>query len=155
MKKNGFTLIELLVSIGIIAVLASVGFINLFGYAQRKNLELAGQEIIVVLRAAHDNSISQEQSAQWGVHFENTTSSDESDFYKLFYGSDYAVSTSSQNSSLPSGVIFGNPVVGQSVDIIFLKATGLPSASATIKIYISGNENASSTIIINDAGGIE
>jgi prepilin-type N-terminal cleavage/methylation domain-containing protein len=152
MKKNGFTLIELLVSIGIIAILASVGFVNLYGYFQRKNLDLLGQEITAVLRNAQNNSISQEQSEQWGVHFENTTSTDDADFYVLFYGASYAVSTSSQKSVLSSGTGFTNPPAGMSFDVIFAPATGI--TTSTVISIVGTSAGTVKDIVIKNTGGV-
>jgi len=153
--RNGFTLIELIISIGIVAIISSIGFINLVGYNQRKNIGLVGQEVVAVLRSAQNYSTSQESGSQWGVHFENSTSSEEIDFYELFAGSSYSGSTVMQKVPLESGVIFSSPSTGESLDIVFSAVTGLPGASSTIKVTVSGNESVSSTIIINSNGQIQ
>ena len=77
LRTSAFTLIELLISIGILAILAGIGFINIVNYKQRQDLSFAGQEIIEVLRNAQNRSLSQEATStagtggRWGVYFEN------------------------------------------------------------------------------------
>jgi prepilin-type N-terminal cleavage/methylation domain-containing protein len=151
-KKNGFTLVELLISIGIIAVLATVGFISIAGYSQRKNISLLGQEITAVLRNARDNSISQEQGVQWGVHFENTATSTETDFYELFYGSSYADSIIAQRVALPAGINFTNPPAGTSFDVIFAAATG--QTSSVVVSLVGFMTGVVQDIVVKDTGRI-
>lgn len=150
--NEGFTLIELIITIGITAILASVGFINLYGYFQRKNLDLAGQEVTAVLRNAQNNSISQEGGNRWGVHFENTTSSADSDFYELFSGANYSTSTVIQKVPLGSGINFSSPPAGDSVNVFFAPATG--STTSTVISIIGSSPGTVKDIVIKNNGGV-
>ncbi len=151
---SGFTLIELIITISITAILASVGFVNLIGYFQRKNLDLTGQEVAAVLRSAQSYSTSQEDGKQWGIHFENTTSSDEVDFYELFSGASYSTSTVAQKVPLQSGINFSNPPIGQSINVFFAPTTGL-STSTVISIIGSVGGVVKDVIIKNNGGVVD
>ncbi len=152
-RIRGFSLVELVISIGIIAILASAGFISILSYKQRQALLSATQEIIAVFRNAQDRSISQESGSRWGVHFENPSA--DLDFFDLFQGSSYGTSTIVSRNTLPSGVQFDNPASGASSTVIFSPITGLPDASSTIKISLINNPTSSSTIIVNTNGEIQ
>src|SRR5882724_5912461 len=96
-NKSGFTLIELLLVMGITVIIASVGFVNLFGKRNTEQLASATKKITAVLREAQSNSITQASSTSWGVHFQSTTTS----FYALFAGS-YATGTVRSWEVLPA-----------------------------------------------------
>lgn len=152
-QEKAFTLIELIISMAIIAILAGVGFINIINYRHRQDLTSTTQEIIEVLRNSQNRSLSQESASRWGVHFENQTSG--TDFYELFQGASYAGATIVSKSALPSNIQFDIPASGSSSTIIFSPITGLPNASATIKIYLISSPTSSSTIIVNSNGKIQ
>ena len=149
----GFTLIELVISIGILAILAGIGFISIINYKQRQALSSATQEIVTVLRNAQDRSISQESGNRWGVYFENPLSG--SAFYDLFQGLNYATNTIVSRNVLPSGIQFDTPASGSSSTIIFSPVTGLPNSQTTIKISLLNSSTNSSTIIVSANGKIQ
>jgi len=159
LRTSAFTLIELIISISILAILAGIGFINIVNYRQRQDLSFAGQEIIEVLRNAQNRSLSQEATStagsggRWGVYFENPTGAG-NDFYDLFKGTSYAGGTVVSKSVLPSNTQFEEPANGSSSTIIFSPITGLPNASATIKISLISSPTSSSTITVGANGNI-
>lgn len=150
---NAFTLIELLIVVGIVTVLAAVGIMNLLNYTQRQDLDFTAREIVSVLRNAQNRSVSQEDGLRWGVYFENPAAG--TDFYDLFKGATYSGGTLVSRATLRSGVQFVIPATGATSTIIFSPATGLPTASTTVKISLVSNSAASSTITINANGGIQ
>ena len=157
---KAFTLIELIISMGILAILAGVGFINLANYKQQQDLNSAAQEIVEVLRNAQNRSLSQEATSttgtggSWGVYFNNPTGSG-NDFYELFQGANYSNGTVVLRSNLPSNVQFDIPASGSSSTVIFSPITGLPNAALTIKISLISKPTSSSTITINTNGKIQ
>lgn len=151
-RGSAFTLIELLIVVSILAILATVGIMNLYSHRSRQDLGFRAREIVTVLRNAQDRSISQEDGARWGVYFENPSSG--TDFYELFSGPSYVSGTIFSKNTLSSYVQFDIPAANSSTTIIFSPITGLPTASATIKISLVGDSTASSTIIINSNGKI-
>lgn len=157
--NKAFTLIELIISISILAILAGIGFINIVNYRQRQDLSFAGQEIIEVLRNAQNRSLSQEATStagsggRWGVYFENPTGAG-NDFYDLFKGTSYAGGTVVSRMVLSSNIQFDIPTSGSTSTIIFSPVTGLPNASATIKISLISSPTSSSTITVGANGNI-
>jgi len=158
--NKAFTLIELIISIGILAILAGVGFINIVNYKHRQDLTSTTQEIIEVVRNAQNRSLSQEATStagtggRWGVYFENPTGSG-NDFYELFKGSSYVGGTVVSKSVLPSNIQFDIPASGSTSTIIFSPVTGLPNAATTIKISLISSPTSSSTITVNINGKIQ
>jgi prepilin-type N-terminal cleavage/methylation domain-containing protein len=152
-SQQSFTIVELLIVIALVAVIASIGIVSLFGYRQRQHLKLQTEELVAVLRNAQNRSLSQESGSRWGVHFENPTG-DANDFYDLFSGTSYSASAVVSRTPLPPALQFDVPSSGASATIIFAPVTGFPNASTTIKISLVNNPNASSAITINSNGVI-
>jgi len=151
-KSKAFTLVELIITLGIIVVLAGVGFLGILNYKNNQSLNSTSREIVSVLRNAQNRSLSQEAGSRWGVHFENPSSSN--DFYDLFYGASYTISGLVSRTTLASGVEFVLPPNGSSSTVIFSPVTGLPNNSLTIKIFLIAAPSVSSTIIVNQNGQI-
>jgi prepilin-type N-terminal cleavage/methylation domain-containing protein len=151
---KGFTLVEILITISIIAVVSIVGFLSLFEYRDRQDLDLVVQEIVIILRNAQDRSISQESSSRYGVHFENPAA-DGSGFYDLFSGVTYATGTIVSKATLRPTIQFSEPASGNSKDVIFSPVSGLPNASTTITISLRKDPAVLKTIIINANGQIQ
>lgn len=148
--QSGFTLIELIVVIGITAIIAVVGFLNIYGFKSVSELDLTAREIISVLRNAQDRSIGQEDSVQWGVYFENAAS--DSGFYVLYKG---ATTTFVSKKNLRPNIQFLDPSIGNSKDIPFNKLSGLPASSITIVVALKNDLLATTTIIVNSNGQIQ
>lgn len=154
--EKGFTLIELLITTAILAVLAVVGSVSLFGYYSRQNLELTADEIIAFARDAQNRSFSQQdgngdgEGDQWGLRFTNATATQ--DYIELFSGPTYATGTISSAYSLRVSTQFTDPSQGNSKDVVFSKITGYPDASSTIKIASISNSSVSTTISIDGKG---
>jgi len=150
--KKSFTLVELLIVIGIIAVIAGFGMLNLYPYWRSKTLEGTAEKIAIFLENAKAKSMVQENGSAWGVHFENPTSSQS--FFSLFYGS-YSSSTVIQTIYLPKQIEFSDPSEGSSKEIIFEKLTGKTGTSTQIKIYLISSPSQQKTIEVNSFGKIE
>ncbi len=154
-------MIELLVIIGIIAVLGVVATLSLTGTRNTGVLKDTTQQIGALLREAQSDSMAQSKGAQWGVHFDNMTSTAE--FYSLFYtfNASYGSSTENGHYPLPSGLCYATSSVplGSSSSIIFGGISGAPSASTTITLQLMSGGGcamaiASSTITISTAGAV-
>lgn len=150
---RGFTFIEILITIGILAVLAVVGTLNLFGYSQGRILQDEAAKIAFVLRNAHDKSVAQADGEQWGVHFSNPVSG--SDFYEIFKGDNYATGAVVTHVSLSKNIVFTAPPSGSSTDVIFSQVSGLSQEINSIIISLGSNAASSSTIIVNTNGQIQ
>ena len=147
--KKGFTMLELLIVIGITATLSVVGIGFYVNQQKAKILENTAQEIVGYLRYVQQKSMAQEQSLQWGVHFDNPTSGQDS--YALYTGTTY--SSSIETKYLPSGIIFTTPATGNSINISFNKLTGTSATSTTQSITIKSIvTNSTSTISVSGQG---
>ena len=150
LQEKGFTLIELLITLSIIIVLGVVGVMYLSNLRVHKILDNTTKEIVFALREAQQRSISQQDEKQWGVYFENPTSSD--DFYALF--SDSYPSGMISKTHLQRAVVFTSPPAGASSTTIFSKRTGWPTSSTSITIALFKDSSINKIISINEVGNI-
>lgn len=169
MKKvsasTGFTLVELLLVIGIIATLGVIGIPNYLGLRNRKRLDSAVERVVREINLGISRSRSQEDGAQWWIHFENPDGAD-NDFYLVCNGTYSGVSGANcgaeggiQQSKVPLGVGleftgFTDIITGGTAkDTVFAKSTGLPTISTTVTIN-STSEGASRIITVNGNGSV-
>ena len=153
-QEKSFTLIELVIVIAIIGAISVIGITNLFNYRSLQNLKNTTQEIVAVLRNAQNRSMSQELSNRWGVYFSNPAGAG-NDFFELFSGTNYNPAAVASHTVLSSGVQFDVPAAGASTTIIFSPLTGFPDTSTAVRISLTNNPLASSTITINSNGQIQ
>ncbi len=153
-QEKGTTLAELLVVIGIIAILASVSFLSLFGTRSQNDLNGTSQEIAALLREARSRSVAQSSGNGWGVHFENSTTT--SPFYALFFSATYGSTTTIGYYRLPSSVGYAGSSIapGSFKDITFSQLSGLASASTSVSIYLLANPANSSAVNIASSGAV-
>ena len=130
--RRGFTLAEILIVSAVIAILASLTSLSLFNYKRSQGLGLDADLIVAALRDAQARSVQQEEDSQWGVHFVNNESGQ--DTYEIFKGASYGGSAYFKRP-LHAAVGFENP---GSWDVVFGKLTGLPSGASTVTICLTG-----------------
>jgi len=148
-RYKAFTLVELLIVLGITAILSIVGFGFYANQQKTKILESTAQEIANYLRYAQQKSVSQEQGFQWGVHFDNPTSGQDS--YALYTGTTY--SSPIETKYLPTGIIFTTPATGNSVNVSFNKLTGTNYSGTSQSLVIqSTSSSATKTISVSSQG---
>ncbi len=152
-KEEGFTLIELLIVAGIMLILAAIGLSNYAEIKDRRTLEAETDKLVAITREAMERSKSQAEGEQWAIHLANP-SGDGNDFYEIWKGVSYASSTITDKISLEGSLKFTSPADGATGDVIFLKATGLPTASSTIVIKTL-SEGRTATININSIGRVD
>ncbi len=163
--RKGFSLIELVIVLGILVVLATFAVVFLGGFTGQRNLVSTGQSMASLLRDAQERSINQEQGKYWGVRFENLTLAKR---YIIFNATSTPYSTIATTTImfLKSPLVFLQPSVGNSTDVVFDKISGLiinnsacisdsVNSSTTIQIAIGNNNNVSSSIRIYCNGRIE
>jgi prepilin-type N-terminal cleavage/methylation domain-containing protein len=132
-RQKGFTLFEVLIVLAFMAVIGAVGLGYYLNYYRQTILKTTIDEVTAFLYETQQKSIGQQDSSQWGVHFENP-SGDAAPFYTSFKGSTY--STSVDKKFLDNALDFVYPADGQNVDIIFNKINGKVSDGQFKKIYI-------------------
>lgn len=150
-NSAGFTIIELLVTLALTAVAVTAGLLVLGGYNASKNLKSEGDQMTAALQNARQNSISQQNSARWGVHFSNTTSTQS---YSLFYGSSYASGTIAGTYALRGSIQFGNPSVAGSIDTLFNVISGYLTSPQVISLHDGRSDGQVYDITVNTLGKI-
>ena len=149
-------MIEVMITMGIIAIIAVVAFLNLSGKRNIALLTNTTQEISSLLRQAQGDSLSQKGGLQWGVHFDNTTSTAE--FYALFStpNGTYASATIAGQYPLPAGLCFATSSVpaASTTDVIFNTISGAASVSTTITLQLMANSGCSSNGGGGTSGGV-
>lgn len=150
-KKNGFTLIEVLVVVAITTVVTGVGFTMFSSYRRSQNLKLSTNEIVSAIRDTQKRSITQENGKQWGIRFENATTTHT---FTSFSGSSYASGTIGQLYDLKRGIEFGNPPAGNIFDLIFSPITGTVSGKKVISLITGSGDGLVSDIVINSLGRV-
>ena len=150
--NTGFSLIEVITALAILVIMGSVAFLGLYNYRLRRGLEWDAQKIVAALRESRNRSVTQLDGQQWGVHFENPTSTP--DFYQVFYCVSYGSCTPTGNRIiLNPGVIFLEPPSTNGKDISFLKVSGLPVSASSVAIELASGA-ASTTINIDSQGRV-
>ncbi|MBI4087550.1 MAG: prepilin-type N-terminal cleavage/methylation domain-containing protein [Candidatus Liptonbacteria bacterium] len=155
-EVRGFSLIETLIVVGVIGIISIVVFSNLFTRSNRAALDSTVLQMVATLREAQSRSAAGENSAAWGVRFDNTTGT--APFYALF-----RTSYTSQNTAgyyrLPPDVNYATSSIaqGSSVEITFSKISGIPSATSSITLNLTrgvatGAVATSATITVNSTG---
>lgn len=152
-NNSGFSLLEFLIVIVIFGILTMIVSYNLVSFYNRKNLDNDTEKIAYTLRSARDKSIVQDESSQWGVHFENPASG--VGFFEIFKGAAYSSSTVSFRKTLHPGNQFSDPAASSSKNIIFSKIEGLPPSASLIIISLKNNPTASRTITVLSRGEIQ
>ena len=152
--KNGFSLIEIFVVIGVIAILAAVSFTTLVNRRSRTEFDGTTRRVAALLREAQSHSMAQKDGTTWGVHLENSTAT--SPFYAIFKTS-YSTSGQIGYYRLPTSIQYATSSIaeGGSIDSTFAQISGLPSASSSITLELTGGGSAvtaSSTITVNTNG---
>lgn len=144
---------ELLIVIGIMSILAAIGFASYAGFKNRQTVETDAEKIMAILRETMELGRSQADGNQWGLHLDNPTGNG-NDFYEIWKGSSYASGTVTQRINLSGNSRFNDPAEGVNKNIIFQKATGLPTASSSVVIEsLSGGGSA--TINIDSTGRVD
>lgn len=155
--KSGFTLVELLIVIGITVIMAGIGGATYMGLRERERIDQMADRIVADMRSTMARAQAQEGGNQWGIHFDNVTSS--SPFYAIWYGatgSTYGVGSTTWGTVtfVATGLQFTVPASGSSVDLVFTKPYGLPSAAATVTVASTATTASSRTISIDTNGNI-
>ncbi len=147
-EKSAFTLIEVLVVVAIAAIVSTGGFVMFSKYRSSQNLRLTLGELVAVIRDTQKRSITQENGKAWGLRL----SSGDTDSFKVWSGQSYASGTIDQTYSLRRGVRFGNPHLGQTVDVVLSALSGVLDAKKVITLYSGSDGILAGDVVINTLG---
>lgn len=153
-KTSGFTIIEMVLVIGMIVIISVVSFISLSGRRGTTQLDGVVRQMGSLIREAQSKSVSQVNGITWGVVFDNTTTSQA--FYGMFKGAAYTSTSSVSYYRLPANVYYATSTIpaGSRISFYFSQVAGVPSATATIGLYLQSPSLPSSTIILNSSGAV-
>ena len=128
-NEFGFTLIELLVIIALIVTTCTIVFYNYSAHRNTQALNNGEDEIISLLNEARSRTLSGENNAQYGVHFQTNK-------VILFSGTTFATAgTSTSVVDLDATVhISSMGLTGGVSDVVFKKVTGNTDAYGTLVI---------------------
>lgn len=147
----GFTMIELIIVVGILSILFAASFGVVTNVISNNNFEDAETRTIQMLKKAQNQTMARLNDEQWGIYFDDTN-----DKIVFFQGSSYSGRNTSFDLEFDfaSGVEFGTiSLNGGGQEVVFTKTTGETTNYGTVEI--TGNNNQSSTITINEVGQIE
>lgn len=145
----GFTVIEILVVVGILAVLTAIVFATFVQFRKHQALEKDTELIVEVLSQAHAQTLSSQNSSQYGVHFSASQ-------ITLFAGNVYSAGASTnQNYSINSlDTILTISLNGGGADVVFNRLSGESSQYGTITVS-SPSTSRTKTVTIYKTGVIE
>ena len=149
LTKNGFSLLEILLVLGILVILVAAVSSSFISYQVVVEADEEANRIRSMLRSAQGKAINLEDNSQWGVHFSNPVAG--SPLYELFAGASYP-GTIKETTYLSSRLMFINPAVNSTQDIMFQKRSGKSTNSATIVITIAPQSGQPQTRNISVTG---
>lgn len=142
-RQSGFTLVEVLLSVGILGILATLTLPVYNMFAQRNDLDLAGQQLVGALRRAQIYARGMEDDSAWSVRVDATT-------VTLFKGTSFGTrdTTADETFSVP-----GTVTPSGLSEVQFSKFSAAPNTTGTITL--TSNASDTRTITINAKGRVE
>jgi type II secretory pathway pseudopilin PulG len=153
-KNRGFSLVEILIVLGILIILMGMAVPAFRVFQKSSDLDGQAEKIIDTLRLAQNKTVASEESAQYGVYFDNSVWPNK---YTLFRGSDYSLRNASFDvaHNLPSQIEIHEIDLGGGGGIYFEKLTGYTSSSASfgkISIRLKDDVSKTKTVYIENSG---
>ena len=133
---RGFSLLELLLVIALLAIIGSMGSAYYFAVVKNVELSTTAATVISDLKHAQANAMAGDSGVRWGIHFVHTPTDN---YYQLFSTPVDFSSTSTTITSatyLPSQIIFTDPPVNTTKDVLFERITGTTTPT-TISLFSS------------------
>jgi prepilin-type N-terminal cleavage/methylation domain-containing protein len=142
-RQAGFTLVELLLSVSILGIMVALTLPVYTSFAQRNDLDLAGQQLAGALRRAQTYARGVKDDSAWSVEVSAST-------VTLFKGTSFGTRDTADDEtfSIPGTVT----VTGLS-EVQFSKFASTPNTTGTITLTSSANDVR--TITVNAKGRIE
>lgn len=148
--RTGATIIEVVLVAFLVVIFASVTLVSILGRRGTSEFDNGTKQIAALLREAQSRSLSQSGGTNWGVYFDNSTST--TPYYALFSGS-YSTSSRVGYYTLPSSLqyVTSSIAVGGTKAIVFDALTGRTNATS-VAVQIIRNSRVSSTISVATSG---
>lgn len=143
---GGFTLIEIVVVIGLMSILAAIGFLRFGLLRDNADITTATQHMIATLQLARNQTLASLDDTVYGIHFE-------SDRYILFKGSTYdSAASDNEVKEIGSGLEIYDIDVGGGSEVIFNRLDGSTSTTGSISVRVVSDPTATRTITILGSG---
>lgn len=140
-SENGITLIEILVTMGILALILSLGYFVGFDFYRNYALHSEKDILLSVLRKARSQALNNVNSTSHGVYIGSNS-------YTIFYGSSFASRDSQYDENIREAP---GIALSELNEVVFAPLTATSTASGTIVI---NNGRKSFFIDINYEGKI-
>lgn len=134
-KRSGFTLIEVMLALGILAVLSTIGFLNLSSFLGSRYARTGLEETSSVLLEARTRATTGQEGRAWGVRI---SSLENPRRYELFSGSSYDPLAVEQTYFLARGVKFSEPSTGGVFDALFQPVSGSLLSAKVLSLHGGG-----------------
>lgn len=147
-RTRGFTLLEVLIAMLIMMALVFVSLEVFKNMLNASSLRVATQEVHAALIDARNSTLASRDDTVYGVHFSSTT-------VTRFVGSTYnAGSPSNETYRFEGEVTATGTLITAGTNIVFVRLTGIPSATGTIFLQ-NVTRTSTSSITIHGSGLIE
>ena len=126
--KRAFTLLELILVVATMTILTVGGVGSYRNFGKNKQLTSTAEIISADIRYAQSKAMIGDGGYKWGVHFVSTTTKS---YYETFSTlTNYASGTTTATTTLSDKIIFSDPTMGNSKDILFSKISGNTTATS-------------------------
>lgn len=148
---RGITLVEVVVVIGIVVIIAVLGFPFASTFENARRFEVAGDEMMATLRRAQGRAAVGEGGSAYGVHFVAGTAAS----YTLFRGNSFSGRDESYDEvyELPGTVTLAFSFAGGGSDVVFLPLRGRTANAGTLTL--TGTAAEERRITVNAEGKSE
>jgi prepilin-type N-terminal cleavage/methylation domain-containing protein len=157
--RRGFTLIEILIVSGIVVVVGFFTTTTVYGWREHKTLSVTAEQMATLLREAVSSAVQQKEGADWGVQFHNDVASPPASYFAIFQEDALGSRVEISRHPLPASVKYDETFFssGQDKYCTFAQITGQVEDASDcdeVKIFLTQNAEASSTIRIAETGAI-
>lgn len=149
----GFTLIELIITVGVIAIVAAVGIVSISGKRDAENLRRTLDEIVAIVDATRQRSVTQEGGSQWGIRFSAATSSSPQS-YSVFRGASYASGVLDRLYTLGRGAQFTEPAGSSAYELTFSTGAGTPNSAKVVSLSFPGSRGLVADLAVAAVGRV-
>jgi len=154
MKEKGFTLIEILVVVGIIILFLAMSVFQFRSFQQGSHLQNTTREAAATLRLAQSRTLASEGDAQYGVHFDTTTTPHQ---YTLFQGPSYGarIIAKDEITLVNKEIEISAIALGVGNEVVFLRLSGQASVEGTITFRRILDPTRTAIVTVLSSGAID
>ena len=147
---RGFTLIEILVIIAITIILIGLAIPSYRFFQKESDLINNTEEIINTLRLAQNKTLASEGASQYGIYFDQATSTHQYTLFKKINGS-----SSEEVHKLPESIEISEiNFNGGGSEVIFDRISGTTSQYGSLTIRLKDDPTKTKTIYVENSGQV-